>query len=481
MAPEQQPCKVIIVGGSIAGLSLANMLERVGIDFVVLEAYKEIAPQVGASITIWPHFARILDQIGCWSNHGHLHVPISVKGIDKLTSFWKGDSLRALVDEYCNQAFYRNQQGESVFEFPGMGDILERRHGYPAIFIDRQMLVSALYQNLRHKDKVLVQKRLTQIEQMDDGVRAITQDGSTYIGDIIIGADGMHSCVREIMHIFGRSFSSPDYFGKDEYSSKRPVIYREISSGSMTNCAVYFQEVPCTYKCIFGMSKPTKGIEKGTTHVVMGKNYSYGIGSGTGKIYWFLNVKNSETTYGRGVPRYTVEDEQRLAEQHFKDRLNEYDTFEDVYRNRIKSRLTPLHEYQWKRWYFGRIMTIGDASHKIHPISGNGGAAAIEDAATLVNELHGKFILQRKLGQASQHLSTEEFQEIFAKTQRAQEDRSKQLLKQSTKIQQGDAMESRFAPLAVKYILPHLTGEAFFSLCRSPKNSFALSISSEDP
>lgn len=66
MSMEKTPCKVIIVGGSIAGLSLANMLERVGIDFIVLEAYPEIAPQVGASITIWPHFARILDQIGSW-------------------------------------------------------------------------------------------------------------------------------------------------------------------------------------------------------------------------------------------------------------------------------------------------------------------------------------------------------------------------------------------------------------------------------
>ncbi|KAL9078512.1 MAG: hypothetical protein Q9157_002568 [Trypethelium eluteriae] len=213
----------------------------------------------------------------------------------------------------------------------------------------------------------------------------------------------------------------------------------------------------------------------------MGKNYSYIIGSGTGKIYWFLSVKNSETTYGKGVPRYTVEDEQRLAEQHFKDRLDEHDIFEDMYRNRIKSRLTPLHEYQWKRWYFGRIMTIGDASHKIHPISGNGGAAAIEDAATLVNELYGKLILQRKLGQVSQHLSTEDFQDIFAKMQSTQEDRSKQLLEQSTKIQQGDAMESRFAPLAVKYILPHLTGETFFSLCRSAKSSFTLFSSSDGP
>lgn len=66
MTKAVKPCKLIIVGGSVAGLSLANMLEQAGLDFIILEAYKDIAPQVGASIAIYPQFARILDQIGCW-------------------------------------------------------------------------------------------------------------------------------------------------------------------------------------------------------------------------------------------------------------------------------------------------------------------------------------------------------------------------------------------------------------------------------
>lgn len=58
--------KVIIVGGSVAGLSTANMLEQFGIDYVLLEAYPKIAPQVGASIGILPNGFRILDQLGCF-------------------------------------------------------------------------------------------------------------------------------------------------------------------------------------------------------------------------------------------------------------------------------------------------------------------------------------------------------------------------------------------------------------------------------
>lgn len=54
--------RVIIVGGSIAGLTLAHCLHHSDIDFVVLEARQEIAPQVGASIVVLPNGARILDQ-----------------------------------------------------------------------------------------------------------------------------------------------------------------------------------------------------------------------------------------------------------------------------------------------------------------------------------------------------------------------------------------------------------------------------------
>lgn len=60
--------KVIIAGGSIAGLSLALMLEKNGIDFLVLEAYPSIAPQVGASIGLLPNGLRILDQLGCYES-----------------------------------------------------------------------------------------------------------------------------------------------------------------------------------------------------------------------------------------------------------------------------------------------------------------------------------------------------------------------------------------------------------------------------
>lgn len=63
---EGKPFKVIIVGGGVAGLTLANCLKLANIDYVLLEARGDIAPQVGASIGILPNGCRIFDQLGVY-------------------------------------------------------------------------------------------------------------------------------------------------------------------------------------------------------------------------------------------------------------------------------------------------------------------------------------------------------------------------------------------------------------------------------
>lgn len=73
---EHGRLRVIIVGGSIAGLTLAHSLHHSNIDFVVLEAGKEIAAQVGASIAIFPNGARILDQLGLYDDISAVSAPL---------------------------------------------------------------------------------------------------------------------------------------------------------------------------------------------------------------------------------------------------------------------------------------------------------------------------------------------------------------------------------------------------------------------
>jgi FAD dependent monooxygenase len=59
--------RVIIVGGGLGGLTLANCLQHANIDFVLLEGHKELGIHVGAAVGIDPNGGRILDQLGVFA------------------------------------------------------------------------------------------------------------------------------------------------------------------------------------------------------------------------------------------------------------------------------------------------------------------------------------------------------------------------------------------------------------------------------
>lgn len=76
MKDVEKSLKVVIVGGSVAGLTLAHCFEQTGIDYVLLEAHTQIAPQLGASIALLPNGCVLLDQLGLWDELEKLFVPM---------------------------------------------------------------------------------------------------------------------------------------------------------------------------------------------------------------------------------------------------------------------------------------------------------------------------------------------------------------------------------------------------------------------
>jgi 2-polyprenyl-6-methoxyphenol hydroxylase-like FAD-dependent oxidoreductase len=102
MAPNED-FKIIVAGGGIAGLTLANMLEKFDIQYVLLEAYSAIAPPVGASIGLFPNGLRILDQIGCY------------------------EAIARLSHEHLNKGYTRHENGKIIADILYMFDHLERR------------------------------------------------------------------------------------------------------------------------------------------------------------------------------------------------------------------------------------------------------------------------------------------------------------------------------------------------------------------
>jgi 2-polyprenyl-6-methoxyphenol hydroxylase-like FAD-dependent oxidoreductase len=56
-----------------------------------------------------------------------------------------------------------------------------------------------MYHHFPAKEKILTSKRCINIESNANSVKVTTADGSVYNGDIVIGADGVHSTVRKSM------------------------------------------------------------------------------------------------------------------------------------------------------------------------------------------------------------------------------------------------------------------------------------------
>ncbi|KXH43032.1 FAD binding domain-containing protein [Colletotrichum simmondsii] len=388
-------CKIVIVGGSVAGLALANMLEKFNIDYVVLEAYPEIAPQVGASIGLLPNGLRILDQLGCY------------------------EAYRARAEDQVYQhAYLRGENGVISSYQHDLMDIWEKMQVTRGI-----MLIQVLYENLKHKDRVLTSQRVVSVDFTESGAHVTTKDNKIFSGDIVVGADGIHSTVRKEMW----RQAPTGYFPLDEES-----------------------KVPASTLCVFGISHRPKAYPKASQHNTMSPGHSYFVMAAPGdRVYWFLFME-LKTLYGRDIPRYTKADEETIIKQHWNDRILDNMTLGDLYERRIATTLAPLQTYVFEKWHYKRAITIGDSAHKlligiiekVDPVTGQGGNGAIESAAHLVNAL------LRNLDQTPSGLSEKQLESIFAEVQEKRF--------QGYWLQDAFTLRSAMGKMIARYFMPLL-------------------------
>lgn len=76
MATEKRKTTVIVVGSGLTGLTLALMLQQLGVDYLLLEAYDSCTPNVGASIAIQPQGLRIFHQLGILEDVEAIYQPL---------------------------------------------------------------------------------------------------------------------------------------------------------------------------------------------------------------------------------------------------------------------------------------------------------------------------------------------------------------------------------------------------------------------
>ncbi|KAL7272110.1 hypothetical protein RUND412_005105 [Rhizina undulata] len=392
MAQNKINFKVIIAGGSVTGLTLAHTLDKAGIDFVVLEGREEIAPQGGASIAMFPNGARILDQLGIWNDLFRVIEPI-------------------------NRGSLRASDGKPFLRL-GVGRMLEACFGYTFTFMDRQTLLQALYRNIKDKSKVLPDHRVVDVKETDQGVEVTTKNGKTFKGDIVIGADGVHSAVRRLLQGIADKIQ-PGYIPERDKTGM-------------------FSE----YSCIFGVSTATGDLKAGSADTIYNDKFSFLTATGvSARLYWFLFVKMDKKYCAPNIPRFTEADCEQMAQKYFKSKITETTTFEDCWNNRIAATLTALEEHVFSRWHFGRMVFMGDAAHKVTPNFGQGENCCIESVALFSN------ILNRELSKEnSGKLSNEKITAVFQEFQEGFKPRAQRLLDTSsftTRLQARDGLKMK--------------------------------------
>jgi 2-polyprenyl-6-methoxyphenol hydroxylase-like FAD-dependent oxidoreductase len=72
-----------------------------------------------------------------------------------------------------------------------------------------------LYSHIENKSKILTQKRVETVNYAEDKIEVVTTDGLIYSGDILVGADGVHSRVKQEMARVATGRGMPEHAEDD--------------------------------------------------------------------------------------------------------------------------------------------------------------------------------------------------------------------------------------------------------------------------
>jgi salicylate hydroxylase len=294
--------KVLIAGGGIGGLTALLALRARSIDAQLFEQ-TEAFRQVGAGIQLSSNATRILRTLGLG------------EALARVCVYPEGRDYRAWDD------------GDRLYYTP-LGARAEAQFGAPYYHGHRADLLGVLLDGVANTGFRL-NSRVEGFAQTTDCVTVTLADGTKVAGDVLIGADGIHSTVRG--QLFGKEL--PRYTGNVAWRGLVPaerVVHLDLDS---------------------------------VTGVWMGPNRSivqYYVAAG--RTFNWIGISRSEQPAR----------ESWLAEGRIEDVLAEYSGWHATIRTIIAATPRVLRQALYDReplpdWRVGRVVLLGDAAHPMMP------------------------------------------------------------------------------------------------------------------
>jgi len=330
--------KALIVGGGIGGLTTALCLHEIGFEARVFESVETIRP-LGVGINLLPHAVRVLDKLGLLPRLAASAVATA-------------------------ELMYFNKFGQLIWREPRG---LAAGYAWPQLSMHRGRLQAVLLDEVRRRlgtASVRTGCHLAGFEDRGPEVFARfvnRKSGATTVsdtGDLLVGADGIHSCVRAT---FFPDEGSPRSAGKMLWRATTEAA--PFLTGRSMIMAGHAAQKFVAYPICPVVAAQGRSLINWIAELAVGTNLP-------DRRDWNRRGSKADFASAFAAWRFDWLDVPALIEG-----AAEVFEFPMVDRD-------PLD-----RWSFGRVTLLGDAAHPMYPVGSNGASQAILDAEALAASL----------------------------------------------------------------------------------------------
>nr|WP_310617237.1 FAD-dependent monooxygenase [Pantoea cypripedii] len=312
--------RIAIVGAGLGGLAAGSLLQKAGFNVQVYEQSPAFS-RLGAGIHMGPNVLKVFRRMG---------IEQQLEDLASHPDFW----------------FSRDgETGEYLSRIP-LGEFARKEYGAAYVTVHRGDL-QAMQMTSLEPGTVHFGKCLSSVEDSGSDVVLRFQDGSEERADIVIGADGINSKLRE--HLLGAE--APTYSGW--------VAHRALIRGEqLRKYNLNFED------CVKWWSEDR--------HLMV----------------YYTTKSRDEYYYVSGVPHPAWDFKGSFVDSSQQEMLDTFGHYHPVVQALIEcsenvTKWPLLNRQPLPVWSEGRIVLLGDACHPMKPHMAQGAAMAIEDAAML--------------------------------------------------------------------------------------------------